>query len=82
MTFQCTLKTAGADRLQEYGLIAEEVAEVYPDLVGHDTDGQIVTVKYHELIPMLLNEVQRLTRRVADLEARQREKQGVSRRAH
>jgi Chaperone of endosialidase len=42
----------------QYGLIAEEVAEVYPDLVAHDADGQIETVKYQVLDSMLLNEVQ------------------------
>jgi hypothetical protein len=30
----------------QYGLIAEEVAEVYPDLVARSADGQIETVKY------------------------------------
>ena len=44
----------------DYGLIAEEVAEVYPDLVAHSLDGQIQTVMYQKLTPMLLNEVQRL----------------------
>jgi hypothetical protein len=43
----------------QYGLIAEEVAEVYPDLVAHSADGQIETVKYQVLDSMLLNEVQR-----------------------
>jgi hypothetical protein len=43
----------------QYGLIAEEVAEVYPDLVSRSADGQIETVKYQVLDPMLLNEVQR-----------------------
>jgi hypothetical protein len=43
----------------QYGLIAEEVAEVYPDLVARSADGQIETVKYQVLDPMLLNEVQR-----------------------
>jgi hypothetical protein len=43
----------------QYGLIAEEVAEVYPDMVAHSADGQIETVKYQLLDPMLLNEVQR-----------------------
>jgi hypothetical protein len=43
----------------QYGLIAEEVAEVYPDLVAHSADGQIETVKYQVLDPMLLNEVQK-----------------------
>ena len=46
------------DASREFGLIAEEVAEVYPELVGRDADGEIVTVKYHALIPMLLNELQ------------------------
>jgi hypothetical protein len=43
----------------QYGLIAEEVAEVYPDLVARSADGQIETVKYQVLDPMLLNEVQK-----------------------
>ncbi|MFZ1087443.1 MAG: tail fiber domain-containing protein, partial [Terracidiphilus sp.] len=43
----------------DYGLIAEEVAEVYPDLVVKDADGQIQTVQYQKLTPMLLNEVQK-----------------------
>jgi len=44
----------------EYGLIAEEVAQVYPDLVVHGRDGKIETVQYQKLTPMLLNELQRL----------------------
>jgi hypothetical protein len=48
----------GAKPMQ-YGLIAEEVAEVYPDLVARSADGQIETVKYQVLDPMLLNEVQK-----------------------
>ena len=44
----------------QFGLIAEEVAEYYPDLVAHSADGQIETVKYQVLDSMLLNEVQRL----------------------
>lgn len=43
----------------DYGLIAEEVAEVYPDLVVKGKDGQIETVQYQKLTPMLLNEVQK-----------------------
>jgi hypothetical protein len=42
----------------QYGLIAEEVAKVYPDLVTKAEDGKIESVQYHELIPMLLNEIQ------------------------
>jgi hypothetical protein len=43
----------------QYGLIAEEVAEVYPDLVAHSADGQVETVKYQVLDTMLLNELQK-----------------------
>ncbi len=58
----------GSHALQ-YGLIAEEVAELYPDMVGYDKDGQPSSVKYQSLTPMLLNEVQKLEDRVAALEA-------------
>jgi hypothetical protein len=53
----------------QYGLIAEEVAEVYPDLVAHSADGQIETVKYQVLSTMLLNEVQRQRREIEALKA-------------
>ena len=48
----------GSHALQ-YGLIAEEVAKVYPEMVAYDGDGQIQTVRYQMLAPMLLNEVQK-----------------------
>jgi hypothetical protein len=41
-----------------YGLIAEEVAKVYPELVVRDDLGRIDGVRYDELAPMLLNEMQ------------------------
>jgi Chaperone of endosialidase len=40
----------------EFGLIAEEVAEVNPDLVVRDENGNIYTVRYHAVNAMLLNE--------------------------
>jgi hypothetical protein len=48
----------GSHTLQ-YGLIAEEVAQLYPEMVGYDKDGQPASVKYQALAPMLLNEVQK-----------------------
>jgi len=48
-----------ASAAPRYGLIAEEVAMVYPELVTRTATGDVQTVKYHELIPMLLNELQR-----------------------
>jgi hypothetical protein len=47
----------------DYGLIAEEVAEVYPDLVVKGADGQLETVQYQKLTPMLLNELQKQRQR-------------------
>jgi hypothetical protein len=46
----------------QYGLIAEEVNEVYPDLVVRNKDGQVETVQYYKLDAMLLNEVQKLAK--------------------
>ena len=39
-----------------FGLIAEEVAEVNPDLVVRNKDGDIYTVRYDQVNAMLLNE--------------------------
>jgi hypothetical protein len=43
----------------QYGLIAEEVAKVYPNLVQYDNEGQPLAVRYHLINAMLLNEVQK-----------------------
>jgi hypothetical protein len=59
----------GAKPIQ-YGLIAEEVAEVYPDLVARSADGRIETVKYQLLDPMLLNEVQKQQAEIKSLQER------------
>ena len=55
VTFHYTADLQGA---KQYGLIAEEVAKVYPELVVYGEEGQIESVQYHQLISMLLNEVQ------------------------
>ena len=61
---------ASGEKPIQYGLIAEEVAEVYPELVVRDaTTGRIDGVRYDELAPMLLNEVQKITERVEGNEA-------------
>jgi hypothetical protein len=59
----------GSHALQ-YGLIAEEVAKVYPEMVGYDKDGQPSSVKYQSLAPMLLNELQKQNAQLQLLEAR------------
>ena len=47
---------------QQYGLIAEEVEKVVPELVVYGTDGKVETVAYQMLPAMLLNEIQKLAR--------------------
>lgn len=44
----------------QYGLIAEEVEQVYPELVTHEDDGKVMGVRYDMLPALLLNEVQKL----------------------
>jgi len=47
--------------------VAEEVAKVYPNLVVYDDKGQPQTVRYHFVNAMLLNEVQKQARQIAQL---------------
>jgi hypothetical protein len=44
---------------RQYGLIAEEVAEVMPDLVQYSEAGDPEMVRWHFLPPLLLNELQK-----------------------
>src|SRR5439155_7112181 len=64
VTFHYRADRNPAGRTLQYGLVAEEVAEVYPGLVAHSIDGQIETVLYQFLPPMLLNEYQKQQRTI------------------
>ena len=68
------LKTDAKGTLQ-YGLIAEEVAKVYPELVIRDQNGRIDGVRYDELAPILLNEVQKQQQTIAAQAAQLRDMQ-------
>jgi hypothetical protein len=70
VTYRYKEPFADGSRPVDYGLIAEEVAEIYPNLVVRSDDGEIQTVQYQQLTPMLLNEMQKLEKRLAALEAR------------
>ena len=50
----------------QFGLIAEEVAKVNPDLVVRDDNGEIYTVRYEAVNAMLLNEFLKEHRNVAE----------------
>lgn len=51
-----------------FGLIAEEVEKQHPELVVYDDEKRPETVKYHMFPALLLKEIQRLEKRVAELE--------------
>jgi hypothetical protein len=51
----------------QYGLVAEEVDQIYPELVIRNDQGRIQGVRYDELAPMLLNEVQQQRRDLKEL---------------
>ena len=53
----------------QFGLIAEEVAEVNPDLVVRDEKGEIYTVRYDAVNAMLLNEFLKEHRKVEEQQA-------------
>jgi hypothetical protein len=57
-------------RTRQFGLVAEEVAAVAPQLVLSDKEGKPQTVRYHFVNAMLLNEVQKQRARIQDLEGR------------
>lgn len=59
VTFRYKKPFSNGSKPLQYGLIAEEVADVYPDLVTRSADGLIETVKYQVLDSMLLNELQK-----------------------
>jgi hypothetical protein len=53
----------------QFGLVAEEVANVNPDLVKRHRDGKLQTVRYEAVNAMLLNEFLKEYRKVEGLEA-------------
>src|SRR5262249_930605 len=52
----------------QFGLIAEEVAEVNPDLIVRDTEGKPYSVRYDQVNAMLLNEFLKSYRRIEEQE--------------
>jgi trimeric autotransporter adhesin len=54
---------------QQYGLIAEEVAKVYPEIVVRGKDNRIESLQYHQLIPILLRQLQGQQQQIEELKA-------------
>jgi hypothetical protein len=64
VAFRFKEESKDGSRPVQFGLIAEEVAEVFPELVVSDENGKPFTVKYHLLSSLLLNELQKQHRKV------------------
>jgi hypothetical protein len=59
-----------ANRVPQFGLVAEQVEKVNPDLVVRDADGKVNTVRYDAVNTMLLNEFLKEHQKVQSLEAK------------
>jgi len=57
------------DGIPQFGLVAEQVEKVNPDLVARDEEGKVYTVRYEAVNAMLLNEFLKEHRKVDKLEA-------------
>ena len=57
------------ERVPQFGLVAEQVAKVEPDLVTRDAEGKPYSVRYEEVNAMLLNEFLKEHKKVEKLEA-------------
>jgi hypothetical protein len=55
---------------KQFGLIAEEVEKLFPHLVAYDNEGKPYTVRYDLLSVLLLNEIPKMAKKIADLESR------------
>ena len=76
VTFRYKKPNAKGEKPLQYGLIAEEVADVLPELVVTNNEGQPETVAYQTLPALLLNELQKehakVEQEAADLRAAQK----------
>ena len=62
-------KELDPEDVPQFGLVAEDVEKVNPDLVARDEEGKPYTVRYEAVNAMLLNEFLKEHRKVQQLEA-------------
>jgi hypothetical protein len=61
------------DGIPQFGLVAEQVEKVNPDLVARDEEGKVYTVRYEAVNAMLLNEFLKEHRKVEEQDRKERE---------
>ena len=59
-------KELDPDGIPQFGLVAEQVEKVNPDLVARDEQGKAYTVRYEAVNAMLLNEFRKEHRKVQE----------------
>ncbi len=65
------------ERTSQFGLVAEEVEKVNPDLVARDSKGEVYTVRYDAVNAMLLNEFLKEHKTVQELEAKVQKQEAI-----
>jgi hypothetical protein len=71
-------KELGPDGIPQFGLVAEDVEKVNPDLVARDDQGKPYSVRYEAVNAMLLNEFLKEHRKVGQLEATLAQQQSIN----
>jgi len=66
-----------SDGIPQFGLVAEEVEKVDPDLVARDEQGRPYTVRYEAVNAMLLNEFLKEHRRVEEQQSKIAEQEAI-----
>src|ERR1044071_7341685 len=64
----CYKKEIDPDSIPQFGLVAEDVQKINPDLVVRDADGKPYTVRYEAVNAMLLNEFLKEHRKVEQMQ--------------
>ena len=62
-------KELDPDGISQFGLVAEQVQKVNPDLVARDAEGKVYTVRYEAVNAMLLNEFLKEHKKVEEQQA-------------
>src|SRR5438067_7642905 len=65
----CYKQELDPDAIPQFGLVAEDVEKVNPDLVAHDSNGKPYTVRYEAVNAMLLNEFLKAHRKLDQQQA-------------
>jgi uncharacterized coiled-coil protein SlyX len=70
-------KELDPESIPQFGLVAEDVAKVSPDLVARDAEGKVFTVRYEAVNAMLLNEFLKEHKKVEEQDRRVQEQEAT-----